>query len=82
MIALDRSPMPPRPQGRLADHEVARIRAAHAGGASARVIARQLECSVRTVYRYLEADRYRCRHCPATFPTSALAFSHLFGDDA
>lgn len=73
---------PSRPQGSLADHEVARIRAARAGGASIEAIARQLQCSRRTVYRYLEPDKFRCRHCRATFPTSALAFAHLYGLDA
>ena len=64
-------------QGLLASWEVDRLRLMKAKGLKAPEMAAYLGVSVRTVYRYLGPDRYCCRHCGATFATSALAWEHM-----
>jgi transposase-like protein len=36
--------------------------------------------SRRTVYRWLEAPRFRCQHCGTSFKTTIEAWEHAFGD--
>lgn len=60
----------------LSPADVTRLRGLRRQGMSAAEIARRMDLSVRTIWRYLAPDRYSCRHCKATFPTSLEALTH------
>lgn len=45
-----------------------------------REIAGFLGWGLRTVYRWLQPDRWVCRHCGVTFPTVSAAWEHAIAE--
>jgi predicted DNA-binding protein (UPF0251 family) len=60
----------------LTPADVAHLRGLRAEGKTAAEIARRMDLSLRTVWRYLAPDRYACAHCGLTFAVSSEAIEH------
>jgi hypothetical protein len=68
------------PISTLSIENVERLARARQSGAHPVDLARQYGVSVRTIYRNLERQRFRCRECGRTFALRSQIFAHVVED--